>query len=352
MNDVSDVPDARSPVVPVVVPDPRRPTRRQTLAAAAVSVPVAVAAVVLPFTAGPTFVTDITQVAAFTVAFAGLSLLTHRLGLLSLGHGALTGVGAVFALHSVNDFGLPPMLMPAVGFAAGTAVGALLGIPSLRLPQAYLALLTLSAAVAFPIVLRQIDGPLPVTLDGRFAPPAWTGIAARDEHIWEYAVVVGWAAVALVGLDRLLRGPVGRALVAAREPDAAAAFGIAVYRLRLGAVALSGGLAGLAGGLLVVPVNFTDQAQYPEVLSIKMFALAVAFGGTAGSRSALVRVLGWVGAAGVLVLLPTWLADRPGWVTQGGWIGLVKSEGFLYAALLLGAAFVVGRGRRAASGRR
>lgn len=306
---------------------------------------IAALAVVIPLRASSTYLTDITQLAAFCLVFAGLWLLTHRMGLLSVGHGALTGVGAYAALHAVNDFGLPPMLMPLAGFAAGCAVGALLGIPALRLPKAYLALLTLSAAVAFPIVLRQLDGPLPVTLDGEFIPPGWTGIAANDEHIWEFWVVVVWVAVAFWLLHRLLTGPIGRALVATRdEPTAAATFGVSVYRLRLAGVSLSSGLAGLAGGLMLVPVNFNDQSLYPEELSIKLFALTIAFGSTAIGGSRLIMT---VPAASVLVLLPVWLVDRPGWVTQGGWIGFVKSEFFLYAVLLLVAAYARSRRGRA-----
>ena len=304
----------------------------------------------MPLQASSTFVTDFTQLAAFCLVFAGLWLLTHRMGLLSVGHGALTGVGAYAALHAVNDFGLPPMLMPLAGFAAGCAVGALLGVPALRLPKAYLALLTLSAAVAFPIVLRQLDGPLPVTLDSEFIPPAWTGIAPNDEHIWEFWLVVAWVAVAFWLLRGLLSGPIGRALVATRdEPTAAATFGVSVYRLRLAGVSLSSGLAGLAGALMLVPVNFNDQSLYPEELSIKLFALTIAFGSTAIGGSRLIMT---VPAAAVLVLLPVWLVDRPGWVTQGGWIGFVKSEFFLYAALLLVAAYARSRRARTVSLRR
>lgn len=293
--------------------------------------------VLVPLNATPTYTTHFTRLVALVVSFAGLSLLIHHLGLLSLGHGALTGFGSVVGLHAVNDYGLPPSLMPLVGLVAGFALGAVIAIPSLRLPKAYLGLLTLSLAVAFPIVVRQIDGPLPVLLDGEFLPPTWSGIAERDEHIWEFIIVVAWALVAMFLLHRILRGPIGRALIASRDdPQAAAAFGIPVQRLRLYGVALSGALAGLAGGLLVVPVNFTDAPLYPEEISIKMFAVAMAFGGQ--------RLLSAVPSSAFLVLLPVWLNDRDGWVVESGWIGLLKSEGFIYAALLLVTAHLT-RGR-------
>ena len=286
------------------------------------------------FAATPKIVTDLSNVIALSLAFAGLVVLTHYLGLLSLGQGAFVGVGAYAALHIVNDFGAP---VPLAGLVAGTLVGAVVAIPSLRLPKAYLALLTLSLGVAYPIILKQVDGNLPVTLNGEFIAPSWTGIAENDEHIWELFLVAAYASIAIFLVQGLLRGPIGRAFIASRDqPEAARAFGIPVYRLRLFGVALSGGMAGLAGGLLMVPTNFNDYTHFPEELSIKMFALAMAFGGS--------RLISAVPGALVLIFLPVWLLDR-NWVVEYGWIGFVKSEGFIYAALLLLTAYLTkGRG--------
>ncbi len=289
------------------------------------------------FAATPKIVTDLSNVIALSLAFAGLVVLTHYLGLLSLGQGAFVGVGAYAALHIVNDFGAPVLWMPLAGLVAGTLVGAVVAVPSLRLPKAYLALLTLSLGVAYPIILKQVDGNLPVTLNGEFVAPSWTGIAENDEHIWELFLVAAYASIAIFLVQGLLRGPIGRAFIASRDqPEAARAFGIPVYRLRLFGVALSGGMAGLAGGLLMVPTNFNDYTHFPEELSIKMFALAMAFGGS--------RLISAVPGALVLIFLPVWLLDR-NWVVEYGWIGFVKSEGFIYAALLLLTAYLTkGRG--------
>lgn len=284
------------------------------------------------YTAIPKIVTDLSNAAALSLAFAGLVLLTHYLGLLSLGQGALVGVGAYAALHAVNDFGVPVLWMPLAGLIAGSVVGAIIAIPSLRLPKAYLALLTLSMAVAWPIILKQLDGNLPVTLDGSFVAPSWTGIPENDEHIWEFFLVVAYASLMIFFVQGLLRGPIGRAFIASRdEPEAARAFGVPVYRLRLFGVTLSGGMAGLAGGLLMIPTNFNDYTHFPEELSIKMFALAMAFGGS--------RLISAIPGALVLIFLPVWLLDR-NWVVEYGWVGLIKSEGFIYAALLLATAYL------------
>lgn len=293
--------------------------------------------IAVPLFGHASFVTQVSRVVGFTLAFAGLIVITNHLGLLSLGQGALTGAGATVALHSVNDFGLPVMTMPLVGLLAGATMGALIAIPALRLPLVYLALVTLALATAYPIVIRQVDGPLPKLLDGEFVPPAWTGIDPPDEHLWEYWIIVVWAVVALILVRRLLMGPIGRAFIAARDDEqAAAALGIAVRRLRVQGVALAGGLAGLGGALMVVATNFTGprspfEDQYAVELSIKMFALAIAIRGT--------RLWGAVPAAAVLAMLPEWLDDRQ-WSAINGWDGLLLSEGLFYAVVLLATAHV------------
>lgn len=70
------------------------------------------------FFATPKIVTDLSNVVALSLAFAGLVVLTHYLGLLSLGQGAFVGVGAYAALHVVNDLGAPVLWMPLAGLLA------------------------------------------------------------------------------------------------------------------------------------------------------------------------------------------------------------------------------------------
>ena len=62
-----------------------------------------------------------------------------------------------------------------------------------------------------------------------------------------------------------------------------------------------------------------------------MFALAMALGGS--------RLISAIPGAMILIFLPVWLIDR-NWVVEYGWVGLFKSEGFIYAALLLATAYL------------
>ena len=79
-------------------------------------------------------------------------------------------------------------------------------------------------------------------------------------------------------------------------------------------------MAGLAGGLLMIPTNFTDYTHFPEELSIKMFALAMACGGS--------RLISSIPGALVLIFLPVWLLDRNG-VLEFCCVGLINSDVFI-----------------------
>lgn len=281
--------------------------------------------VLVPVLGSPVFVLHATEIFVFMVAFAGLHVLTGRLGLISIGHGAFMGIGALAAAHAVDDLGLPYLITPLASAIAAAAFGALIAVPSLRLPGAYLALLTVAVAMALPILMIRIDGPLGVRVGADLLPPAWTGLDQHSEEIWQYALVVVGAAVALGLAAVVLNGRFGRSLIAVRdEPIAAAAFGINVARTQVLGVAFACALAGFAGGLLVFATPYVAGDRYTFELSLFMYALAVGFGAQ--------RLWMSVPAAIALIMLPQLLTD----------IGWAPYQSVIYGVLLLVATRITG----------
>ena len=259
-----------------------------------------------------------TEIAVFVVAFSGLHILSGRLGLISVGHGAFIAIGAVAGAHAIDDAGVPYLLAPLVGAVAGAAFGVVIGIPSLRLPGAYLALLTLAVAMVLPIALRRIDGPLGYRVDGDIRPPAWTGLPHGEEEVWQFILVAVVGAGIMVVVHGAIRGRFTRSLLAVRDnPTAAAAFGVNVSRTHLIGVAISAGLAGAAGGLQLYATPLVSGEQYPFSLSVAMFALMVALGAS--------RIWTGIPAAIILVALPEILIRQD----------LAVWEPIIYAAILL-----------------
>lgn len=284
-----------------------------------------VVVVLIPVLGSPVFVLHATEIFVFMVAFAGLHVLTGRLGLISIGHGAFMGIGALGAAHAVDDLGLPYLITPLASAAAAAAFGALIAVPSLRLPGAYLALLTVAVAMALPILMIRIDGPLGVRVGEDLLPPAWTGLDEHREEVWQYGLVVVGAALALGLAAVVLNGRFGRSLIAVRdEPIAAAAFGINVARTQVLGVAFACALAGFAGGLLVFATPYVAGDRYTFELSLFMYALTVGFGAQ--------RLWMSVPAATVLIMLPQLLVN----------IGWAPYQSVIYGLLLLVATRVSG----------
>jgi len=273
-----------------MVRDPR-PGARLARLAGPVGPVLAVGAVVA--VAGAVSGPDAFKLSALPVyALLALSVnfLASATGQLSLGHAGLFGLGAFGAAIATTSWELPPLL----GFLAGPTLAgiaaAVLGAASLRVRGLYLAVLTLAFGVVlqafvFPtgtfsqggagLTLSRPDlGPLELGDDGTFL--AVSGIL----------LVVVW-----VGLRRLERVPLLRAMVAIRENQtAASARGIDATRLGVVGFAISGVLAGLAGSTYAFRQGIVVASVFPVQLSLTL-VIWVVLGGL-GSRAGVAAVAG------------------------------------------------------------
>lgn len=285
-----------------------------------------VVALILPSLLDPIWLGTVTRALALTVALLGLQVLLGYGGLLSLGQGAMIGLGAWVAGVLIGENGITPELaIPATALILALA-GCAIGLPALRLSRIGLVLLTLAVAVSFPLLFQKFVGPLGKAYDAP-PPPAWTGLAPIDDDRWAYGVAVVVTALAYGGLRLALAGRFGRSLRAVRdEPQAAAAFGIPVARVRLVAFALAGGLGGTAGALFLVQTPFVYGPDFPFQLSIQLFAVVLLVGTD--------RLAGALAGGLLLVILPRFLSA----------VGLIGLEDLVYALVLL-AVIVAFRGR-------
>ncbi|MFT5222287.1 MAG: ABC-type branched-subunit amino acid transport system ATPase component [Glaciecola sp.] len=184
----------------------------------------------------------------FAMMAVSLMVLTGWAGQISLGQFAFAGIGAYITL-------LLPLPFPInllAGALAGALVALLVGLPALRFRGMQLAVITLAFAGAVSALLLN-----PNTGLGRFVPevvdrPTLLGVSLEDDRIFYYVALT--AMVLVVMATRGLRGSrAARALIAARDNERAAqSYGIDLMRARLGAFAVSGFIAALAGGLMGV----------------------------------------------------------------------------------------------------
>jgi branched-chain amino acid transport system permease protein len=113
--------------------------------------------------------------------------------------------------------------------------------------------------------------------------PEWTGL---NQDQWLYFFVLFWAIVLFVAAWNLLRGRIGRALVAIRDhPIAAETMGIntAMYKsLTFGISAL---YTGIAGALAAIGVQFASPDSFSVFLSLSLL-VGVVVGGLASISGA------------------------------------------------------------------
>jgi branched-chain amino acid transport system permease protein len=194
----------------------------------------------------------------FALAAIGLNLLTGYTGLISLGTGGFMGVGA-YACYKLTTFfpnaNIILLIMCSGFFSAG--IGAIFGLPSLRIKGFYLAVATLAAQfflswcfVRLPwLVNYNISNAIEVPTRTMFDIPI-TGPNAtpttRYLVVLTIVVVMTWVAANIV------RGRIGRMWMAVRDMDIAAELiGIQLYRTKLLAFAISSFYCGVSGALMV-----------------------------------------------------------------------------------------------------
>ena len=161
--------------------------------------------------------------------------------------------------------------------AAGAAVAVVVGLPALRLRGLYLAVVTLAFNVATSSYLLR-SGSTGWFPSGRVAGRGSSGIDLTSEQSMYFLCLAALVATFWVS-HAVRRGRPGRAMVAQRDnAEASESFGLGTTRTRLTAFGLSGGIAAVAGCLLVhLLQTFPDQLLTPD-RSISTFGATVVGG--------------------------------------------------------------------------
>jgi branched-chain amino acid transport system permease protein len=222
----------------------------------------------------PWLTTDFAKFCSLGAIYAmmGLSLniVVGYTGQLSLGHQGFLGLGALVTANVVSQANLPAYVGIGLGVLATTAVAVVLGLVALRITGLYLALITLvfgsaisSSLFALPSLTHNDSGV-------QLVRPPYFG----SNGDWYLVCLVALLAVYLLDY-RLTTSKTGRALLAVKENERVAeAFGIAVTSYKLIAFALSGAIAGLAGGLYAYRSEIYSDKDFQDP---KGFSLALLF---------------------------------------------------------------------------
>ncbi|MGD9846302.1 MAG: branched-chain amino acid ABC transporter permease [Variibacter sp.] len=271
-----------------------------------------IAFVVIPLT-GDDFLLNAVMIPflIFSLAAMGLNILTGYTGLLSLGTGAFMGVGAFACYKLTTIFPNVNILVWVIcsGFFSA-AVGALFGLPSLRIKGFYLAVATLAAQffldwcfIRIPWLYNYnasgaIQVPQRMLFDIPITGPTATAMT-RYYVVLTIVVAMTWVA------SNLVRGRIGRMWMAIRDMDIAAELiGIRPLPTKLTAFAVSSFYCGVAGALLVFLWYGGAEAEVFNVNQSFLILFMVIIGG-------LGSLLGSYLGAALIFILPIVLRMLP-----------------------------------------
>lgn len=258
------------------------------------SVLLAVGLLVLPFLFKNYRVFQFNLVLIYVVAVLGLNMLTGFNGQISLGHGAFYAVGAYTAAILMDKAGMPYWAtLPFAGVVC-FVFGYLMGFPALRLGGHYLALATFAFALAVPQLLKYkhlegwTGGVQGIVL---MKPEAPIQFSLFDQPLsadrWLYFFTLAIAALMFLLAWNLLRGRIGRALIAIRDhPIAATAMGVNLPVFKSMAFGVSAAFTGVAGALGAIAVAFVSPDSFTVFLSITLL-VGVVVGGLASIPGAI-----------------------------------------------------------------
>jgi branched-chain amino acid transport system permease protein len=227
----------------------------------------------------------------------GLNILVGYTGQVSIGHGAFMSVGAYTAANLAIRLGSPwPVNLLAGGLMAA-AVGAVVGIPSLRIKGLYLAIATLAGQLIIEWTINHvtfISGGVQASIDVP-RPRLGSYVIASQREMYYFLLV--FVVLAIVATLNLVRSRVGRAFIAIRDQDIAAEIiGIDIFRYKLLAFAISSFYAGVTGVLYTYYLGIANYEQFQIGVSIDYLAMIIIGG--------LGSVLGSIFGAAFVTLLP------------------------------------------------
>ncbi len=264
-------------------------SRRQMIVVAVVLL----AACVLPFVVSNYRTFQFTLALVYAIALLGLNMLTGYNGQISLGHGAFYAIGAYTAAILMDQYGMPYWATIPVAAAVCLIAGFLFGLPALRLEGLYLALATFALAVSLPALLKYhhlekwtggVQGIVLLKPDPPFGLPI-----TPDQ--WLYYFTLAITALMFLLAWNILRGRMGRAMVAIRDQHIAAeAMGIHTAMVKSMTFGISAMYTGIAGALGAIAIQFVAPDSFNIFVSI-VFLVGIVIGGLASISGAIYGAL-------------------------------------------------------------
>ena len=225
----------------------------------------------------------------YAIALLGLNILVGYNGQISLGHGAFYAIGAYTSAILVVHAGVAHWATIPVAAAICFVAGFLFALPVLRLGTMHLAMATFAVGAVVPILAKSraieqwTGGGQGMGID---VPAVPFGLPLSFDQ-WLYLLTLFAATACFVLAANLLRGRIGRAVLAIRDdPIAAQAMGIDLVLYKSLVFGVSAMLAGVAGALGTLAIRYVGPGMFGIFLSFGLL-IGIAVGGIASLSGAI-----------------------------------------------------------------
>jgi ABC-type branched-subunit amino acid transport system permease subunit len=217
----------------------------------------------------------------FVLLALGLNIVVGLAGLLDLGYAAFFAIGAYAYAYGASPFSgnhAPFILMLLIGALVAATFGVLLGAPTLRLRGDYLAIVTLGFGEIVPIVFLNAEKYTEGTNGiGGIYKPDIPFVEFTLLNPWPfYVLILIIVTVTMIFVYRLSESRIGRAWMAIREDElAAASNGLNTVTTKLLAFALGASTAGFAGVFNASKLTLVSPDQFLSTVSFTIVAMVV-----------------------------------------------------------------------------
>jgi branched-chain amino acid transport system permease protein len=212
--------------------------------------------------------------------FIGSRILSMGLtGQINLGQSAFMGMGAFTAASLSANFQLPFWLTIPAGGLGGALLGAIFGIPALRVKGFYLALTTIAAQILFPLLIMRLPSGWFGGANGLGLNPAKIGGFVFQTEKSLYYLIMGTTVVMIAFAFNLTRSRVGRALMAVRDNDIVSEImGVNLFTYKTLSFGIGSLFAGVAGGLWAYYIRYVMVDQFTLWFSVWYLGMIIVGG--------------------------------------------------------------------------
>ena len=232
----------------------------------------------LPFVfRNPYFLTVVAKIGCYIILGLGLNLLTGYTGLVSLGHAGFVAIGAYTASLLSVKVGCPFFPSMLAGMLAAALIGALMGLPTLRVTGTYLSIITLGFGEIVKMVLMNWQSVTNGTLGVKNIPkPQIFGWKLTTANHGMYFLILFMIVLISLFCRSLMRSKTGRALRAIREDEMASTMmGIPVTAYKILAFVLSAVICALGGALYASLIGYIDPNTFNFDVSTLILSIVI-----------------------------------------------------------------------------